>query len=255
MESLNEELVKTDPYTALAEIYDVLMEHVDYAGWTDYIYALCANQGHSPENILECACGTGSFIVEFIKRGAASCTGFDISFEMVKAALEKLVSVSSDVKLFRGDMTAIPSGTKFDTVLCFYDSLNYLSTIKDVESALRNMWEMAEPDGVMIFDVSTENNSIRNFDRKNFAFNLENYICKRRSFYRKEDGIQITDIMITDKRDAKIYSERHFQYIYPLDQIEKIVEQLPGAKILLYNEYSFDPPDEDSERVHFLVLK
>ncbi|MCP4724483.1 MAG: class I SAM-dependent methyltransferase [bacterium] len=255
MESLKEEFIKTKPYSALADIYDVLMEHVDYAGWTDYIFAICTGQGHSPVKILECACGTGLFLAEFLRRGVKSAAGFDYSLQMVKSAKKKLDKTSSDYSVFQSDLIAIPVRSKFDTVLCFYDSINYLKSIEDVELALKNMWDLVMPGGVLIFDVSTEQNSLRNFDKKNYSFKFENFNCKRRSFYRQEDRIQITDIMITDKKNAKTFSERHIQYIYPYESIYRIAKKLSPAEVLLFNDYSFDPPDEDSERVHFFVRK
>ncbi|MFC1493544.1 class I SAM-dependent DNA methyltransferase [candidate division KSB1 bacterium] len=255
MESLKEERIKTDPYSTIADIYDVLMDHVDYAGWTDYILVLCTSQGHSPNKILECACGTGSFLKEFSKRGVTHTAGFDISMQMLKAAQNKLEKNSIDHSLFQADLISIPVRSDFDTVLCFYDSINYLKSISDVEKALINMWDLVQPGGVMIFDVSTDQNSLKNFDKKNYAFIFENYNCKRRSFYRQEDRIQVTDIMITDKRDAKTFTERHIQHIYPYESIFRIAKKLPKAEVLLFNDYSFDPPDSKSERVHFYVMK
>jgi ubiquinone/menaquinone biosynthesis C-methylase UbiE len=255
LKSLKEELIKAKPYSALADIYDVMMDHVDYSGWTDYIFALCTKHSHSPEHILECACGTGSFLLEFAKRGIKNPSGFDYSINMVNSAKKKLGKLPVDCNLFQADLTAIPVKKTFDTVLCFYDSINYLNNFKKVEFALRNMWSLVKPGGVLIFDISTERNSIRNFDRKNYEFSFENLICKRRSFYRREDRVQITDVMITDKKNGKTFSERHCQYIYPYKLIVGSLKNLPGSMLLLFNEYSFDPPDNDSERIHFFVMK
>lgn len=46
-------------YEAFAEVYDELMNDIDYEGWADYYVRLLSIYGIRSGKICECACGTG----------------------------------------------------------------------------------------------------------------------------------------------------------------------------------------------------
>ena len=57
-------------YDRFAEVYDRLMDDVDYKARTDYLLSLIEKHDRLPTLLLELACGTGGFSNEFAKRGA-----------------------------------------------------------------------------------------------------------------------------------------------------------------------------------------
>ena len=56
-------------YDLFADYYDRLMEDVDYPARTDYLLALFAKHDRKPTLLLDAACGTGGFALEFSRRG------------------------------------------------------------------------------------------------------------------------------------------------------------------------------------------
>ena len=66
-------------------------------------------------HILDVACGTGVLFPDYLRRGAASITGIDISPEMAKIAQEKF----PEVNVICGDVEEVDFGRKFDIVMVY----------------------------------------------------------------------------------------------------------------------------------------
>ena len=75
-------------YEAFAEVYDELMNDIDYEGWADYYVRLLSIYGIRSGKICECACGTGGLTIPLAARGF-SMTGVDLSQEMLWQAAQK----------------------------------------------------------------------------------------------------------------------------------------------------------------------
>ena len=68
-------------------------------------------------DVLEIGCGTGVHTRGFVKAGAASVTGIDLSSEMLNIAAERLKGCEDSVKLLEGDfMREDFTGRSFDVV-------------------------------------------------------------------------------------------------------------------------------------------
>jgi len=66
-------------------------------------------------DVLDVACGTGVLFPDYLKRGAGSVTGIDISGEMVKIAAEKF----PEVQVICGDVEQYPFERQFDYVMVY----------------------------------------------------------------------------------------------------------------------------------------
>ena len=75
-------------YQAFAELYDELMNDVDYEGWADHYARLLSIYGVREGKICECACGTGGLTIPLFRRGF-QVTGADVSQEMLWQAAQK----------------------------------------------------------------------------------------------------------------------------------------------------------------------
>ena len=66
-------------------------------------------------HVLDVACGTGVLFPDYLKRGAASVTGIDISPEMVKIARSKF----PEVEVVCGDVETVNFDRQFDAVMVY----------------------------------------------------------------------------------------------------------------------------------------
>ncbi len=107
-----------------------------------------------PNNILDVACGEGSFAVAMAGKGYR-VTGVDASPQMIALARERALEAEAEVDFQVEDMRSLPFKGKFDLVTCFFDSLNYLLTFKGLQGAFQNAHQALRPGGFYIFDMNT----------------------------------------------------------------------------------------------------
>ena len=116
-------MITSSPYSAIASVYDGMMEHVDYAAWADYIERIFAFHHKHVSTICELACGTGSLAIELARKGfVLHCS--DLSPDMVRLATEKQIKAGVLIDFSVHDMSTFSSEQPFDVVICLYDSLN-----------------------------------------------------------------------------------------------------------------------------------
>ena len=233
------------------------MEHVDYEAWANYLLVLCHVHNHVPQKILELACGTGNLTLELVNSGF-SVVGSDRSTAMLKQATMKYSNrdlPENRCFFIESDMTSPPVHSVFDTILCIYDSMNYLSTLEQIREALESIVSRLKRGGVFIFDMCTEYNSIKHFTDSSSSEQFGGYSYERKSRYEKADRTQITEFTITCMTDGSVMHERHVQYIHPLKDIrDMLVTNFPG-QVRMFKDYTLGPPDERCERNHFYITK
>jgi SAM-dependent methyltransferase len=140
-------------YQRLSMVYD--------SGWGDFsrhymglVEGLFRERDMKKARVLDLACGTGVLAIELARRGH-TVHGIDISPEMVRRAREKskgMQGVSFDV----ADMTDYRAEGEFDLVLCTFDSINYVLTIRDLRRMLRNVAVALGTGGLFLFDSNTK---------------------------------------------------------------------------------------------------
>lgn len=107
-----------------------------------------------PEDVLDVACGEGSFAVEFAKQGYR-VAGIDQSQQMIELARQRAIAANVNVDFFVEDMRALSFKAQFDLVTCWFDSLNYMLTVKDLHEAFKNAYDALRPGGFYMFDMNT----------------------------------------------------------------------------------------------------
>ena len=112
-------------YQGFAEIYDELMNDVNYESWADYYTRLLSIYGIRSGKICECACGTGSLTLPLYRRGF-QMTGVDLSREMLWQAAQKARKNGIAIPFVQQDMRCLNLHKPVDAVLATCDGVNYL---------------------------------------------------------------------------------------------------------------------------------
>lgn len=110
--------------------------------------------GLKPKKGLDIACGEGTLAVGLAERGV-QMTGIDQSEQMIALARERARAASVDVDFRVEDMRTLPFEGAFDLVTCFFDSLNYMLTIRDLQDAFKGAYRALREGGFYIFDMNT----------------------------------------------------------------------------------------------------
>jgi len=244
-------------YGKFADIYDRVMRSVDYEGWAEYVLNCCYHLDLPREPLLNLACGTGSLEIELRERGVEDITSVDGSADMLRVAKEKFRRKGMEVPLHRARMQDFDLGRTFGLVTCLYDSVNYLTSIDDLQDAIACVYRHVRPGGAFIFDVTTEYNIISNFADYTFAENYEDYSYIWENTYNIRTKLIVSKVTIFGLVDGvyRKYHEDHVQKIFPRKAVEKAVKRVGFELAGAFSEMTFDPPHPRSERIHFVARK
>jgi len=250
--------LEPESFGPVTPFYDALMAGVPYRAWMDYLARLWKRHGLAPQSVLDLACGTGTMSRLLAGRGL-SVTGVDLSAGMLAVARERAKAQRLDIPFYEQDAAELELGdARFDTVLCLFDSLNYILDAERVQAAFGRVFAHLEPGGAFIFDVNTEyalaegmfNQSCTRKDeplhyRWRSRYDPKARLCTvRMSFsYDPGDGVR------------QPFTEVHRQRAYPKEDLTTWLRQAGFAEVFIYDAYSADPPRKRSDRLFFYAVK
>ncbi len=244
-------MIQTEPYSALAEIYDCVMRDVPYRQWVRYIVKLIKKFHPKAKLILELACGTGTMLMLLRKYGFI-VDGLDISPRMIEKAREK--ARDENVKFYIADMSNFEVDGKYDVQLCLYDSVNYLLDIEKFNGLFKGAWNSLNDGGVFVFDISTEYNSVQNAILMNLEERRLGFKYTRLSYYLKDERLHINEFKI-ETNDGSFF-EKHVQRIYKISEIKDVIKNVGLFETVgCFDGFSFSKGSEWSQRVHFVLKK
>jgi len=100
-------------------------------------------------SLLELGCGTGAVLAGLAP--GLRVTGIDLSPEMLAAAARNAATAS----LVEADITTFSLGTRFDVVICIFDTLNHLSAFDSWRKLFGQVHAHLAEGGLFVFDVNT----------------------------------------------------------------------------------------------------
>ncbi len=244
------------PYQKLAVIYDEVMRHVNYHDWEDYLTRIFKSKAVSTEVILEHACGTGSLTVLLAEKGY-QIVACDRSKKMIYFAQKKLPTLlKQHVKFKICSMEEFQAKKRYPVILCLYDSINYCQSQEELIRAFQAVQKQLTPQGLFIFDVTTEVNSLRYFQNVYQVGEKPDFYYVRFSQYQSDTHLQQNHftIFLRDKEYGyRKYQEKHVQRIYSPEEIDKCLLESRLMIMESFDDFSFNPSHRDSERIHYLV--
>lgn len=252
---MSAETVTQPPYQVLAEIYDHVMTHVDYPKWARYVRDLIRRcKTFEVEEVVDLACGTASLTLELDDLGYRM-TGADLSEAMLRVGGKKASAAGKTIPFLHRDLRRLNHMGPFDSAICMYDSINYIMDAADIERGLRSVYDILRVSGLFIFDVCTEQNSLRYFSDLRDAGQGPGYTYDRTSTYDRENKLQFNDFAIRFTDGDVVWRESHTQRIYPLEEIEVQIRSSGFELIDVYSGFTFRRGSEQSDRVHFVLRR
>ena len=145
-------------YSALAAPYDALTGDVPYEEFADWYETALTRRGGAVHTLLDLGCGTGTLSLLMAERGYEMiCT--DASADMLSVFQQKLWERTGDATppllLCQRSEELDLYGT-VDAAVCMLDSINYLTSPKDVRRTLERLRLFIAPGGMLVFDINSE---------------------------------------------------------------------------------------------------
>lgn len=246
----------TPKYTRFAVAYDEMMENVDYVRWANYIDKLFDLYNYHPKRLLNIACGTGS-VDTLLARKGYEMSGIDLAREMLLWAKEKAEASNVHLRLWQQDMRYLTVAKPYDAALCLYDSINYIVTEDELKLVFYKVFDALVPQGMFIFDVTTEHNIVKHFHRQTFAENFDNFSYIWKNLYLHKDKLckTILTFFLKEGDHYQKYDELHVQKIFSIDQVKKLLDEAGFKMLSAFESFTFDKWRRSSERINFTAVK
>ncbi len=238
------------PYTAIAEIYDYMLRHVDYQLWYEFISSIMIDYIDNPRTVLELGCGTGKFGAKF-STDDFRITGVDISLDMLRVARTRAYR---NFRILCADIRDFAFSCKFDFIFSVHDTMNYMLTEDDVARVFRCTKDVMHDGSIFLFDITTENNIKRFFDNKTSFYKTRGILAEWSNRYDKKKKHVISSFNICSP-DGSVKKEEHHQRIYSIKEMTEILAY-EGFEILdILGDYTKNPPDNKTIMINFITKK
>jgi SAM-dependent methyltransferase len=230
------------------------MAHVDYDQWVGLIWRVCKRfmSGTTP-SILELGGGTGTLGKRLATEGF-SYSGSDLCFEMCATAVRRQLPFAC------ADARRLPFKKQFGLVIFLYDGINYLLTHEEYRRLFSEVHKCLEPDGLFLFDITTQTNSLTYFVNRYECEDFDDCYCIRHSWYDRVSSVQYNDftLFFRDKDHPDLFvkkTDHHRQKVFPGRTINELVPKSLFSIEGMWDGYTFRPASRHSERIHFLLRK
>ena len=244
-------------YQAFAELYDELMDDVDYESWADYYTRLLSIYGVRNGKICECACGTGGLTIPLYRRGF-QMTGVDISREMLWEAAQKSRKLGIAMPFVQQDMKALNLHRPMDAVLATCDGVNYLLTEEDLLSFFRAAHRAIKPGGALIFDVSTPY-KLKNVlcsglmaeDRENITYMWQN------SWNERQKTVSLDLVFFVREKDNQYrrIEEHQKQRAWDEKTLKENLWHAGFRAVSIYGDFTLNSSTDGNQRWHVAATR
>ena len=244
-------------YQAFAELYDELMDDVDYESWADYYTRLLSIYGIRNGKICECACGTGGLTIPLHRRGF-QMTGVDISREMLWEAAQKSRKLGIAMPFVQQDMKALNLHRPMDAVLATCDGVNYLLTEEDLLSFFRAAHRAIKPGGALVFDVSTPY-KLKNVlcgglmaeDRENITYMWQN------SWNERQKTVSLDLVFFVREKDNQYrrIEEHQKQRAWDEKTLKENLWHAGFRAVSIYGDFTLNSSTDGNQRWHVAATR
>lgn len=245
-------------YAELAEVYDLLMDDIDYTQWVDYLITHIEKHQAPGKVLLDLGCGTGSISIPLAERGY-SVTGIDVSTEMLTQAEQKAWEAGVYINFFQQDIRELNLDFQVDIVVATFDTFNYIIDEQDLIKVFQNIYGVLKDGGILIFDINTPYKLEKVLGENVFSYNTEELVYIWENYFDRKTKLCQMDLTFfsLDNKSGKYirFDETHLERAYEENEIKEMLKK-NGFKIQgIYGELSFVTPKKNEERVFFVARK
>ena len=250
----------------MSEPYTVYAPHYDRQGLSQWSGALIRftldtllpRHGRRPRTALDLACGTGTAALALDAAGLA-VVGLDHSAGMLAVARAKAARARARCSFVRADLRAFAFAHPFELITCAYDSLNYLTTPRDLRTAFGQVRAALAADDLFVCDLTTA----RAYDAEPTApetFDLGRVAYTWQTAWDAPAQRATTTLTVTTRTEDReeTVTERHIQRAYSREEVEAALHAAGLRPLGVFAvrpllEPTLDPPGLDTARIVYVA--
>lgn len=242
-------------YGEFSRFYDALTENANYEKRADYYESILKNNGIDSGILLDLGCGTGSMSIPMAKKDY-SVIGVDLSVDMLMSAREKALEAGENILFLNQDMTELDLYGTINAAISVLDCINHLDSKESVAKAFAKVSLFTEPGGLFIFDVNTVFKHKNILANNTFIIENDNVFCSWQNTLKDDNSVEIILDFFEKKGDSYVRSGETFtERAYPLDTIQKLLEENGFEVLNIYDDMTQNPVRENSEKAVFVARK
>jgi SAM-dependent methyltransferase len=240
--------VSVKPFSLLAQVYDAIMNDIDYEAWGEFILQMLSQRGWKEGPVLDIGCGTGNSTYPMIAKGL-EVVGLDASEEMLEIARNKLPML----QFVQADFRNFSLSRQFSLVYSVFDSLNNLLTDQDFLQAAQCIHKHLQPDGFLMFDANTTVGLKELWEAGCAEGWIDDvYYCWEHSF---DEDTGLAKVEAYCENNQTSFTEVHYERPYDKVLLERLLKEAGFKKIEVISYPDGLPAEDDDERVWVICRK
>ncbi|MGM0641479.1 MAG: class I SAM-dependent DNA methyltransferase [Thermotogota bacterium] len=246
-------------YDDFSKIYN--NKYLEYSKKMSEIFPLLIkNYTDKTDNILDLACGEGTFCRELTKKGF-QVEGVDLSEQQIENAKKKSKKEDLNINFYNENIIDFKIDKKYDVITSWFDSLNYIIHKNDIKKVFINTFNMLNDNGVFMFDMNTIHGLITLWnDLPYYIFeDTDDLFEVHKSDYDYENNLAYMKIIFFLRRDNnkwEKFEEEHIEKGYKKTEINELLTSVGFNEIYFYGNLNPLLPDsEESNRMYVVAIK
>ncbi|MFX1487083.1 MAG: class I SAM-dependent DNA methyltransferase [Promethearchaeota archaeon] len=212
-------------YEELAKYYDLMYSWKDYKQEADRIRELISVYKKSDGNeLLDVACGTGKHL-KHLKRDF-SCTGIDISKEMLNVARQNV----KGVRFIQTDMVTLDLDKRFDVVISLFSSIGHAETYENLRKTINSIANHLKVGGVAIVEPWITKSMFKGVGLPfMMTYDGEDVKIARLNISKKIEGnsmpLEFHYLIAEKDKDVRYFVDRHEMGVFERDKTLEFMEE------------------------------
>lgn len=244
-------------YDLLAPFYDKINGDINYSDWADFIEAIVEKYGvREPELWLDLGCGTGKMTLELARRGR-DMTGIDYSPEMLNVARELADEEGlSNILWLCQDIRDFELYGTVDVCISCLDTINHLTSPKDLDKCLKLVHNYLAPDGLFIFDINGKYKFENIYADNSYVMEEEGAMCVWQNYYNEKTSKCNFYISLFEEREDGLYErydEEQTERMYTLRSVKKHLDDSSLEFVGAFSDFEFNDATDSNERIYIVA--
>lgn len=243
-------------YSNFASVYDKLISGVSYQERASYFDKIILQSQKERGILVDLGCGTGSLSEEFNKLGY-EVIGIDISEDMLMIANQKRICSGSDIIYLRQPMQNLDLYGTVDVFVSALDSMNHLIVLEDLKRTFEGVALFLNPQGLFLFDMNTPYKHEEILANHTFVYDYDDTYLVWQNTPLANNTIQIDLDIFNRQKDGMFskVSDSFCERAYTNGQIKTLLENAGLQLLAIYDSDSERPPQNNSQRLVYVVQK
>jgi len=243
-------------YDMLAPVYDEINGELDYKAWADFIEKTANDKlGKRPELVLDLATGTGSMALELALRGY-DMIGVDYSLDMLAVARERAEEAGVSVLWLCQDMREFELYGTVDLTISTLDSINHLTSKRELEKCFSLVHNYLNPEGIFIFDINSKYKFEKIYGNQSYVIETDDSFCAWQNDYNPKTKLcrfYITLFKELGDGSYERYDEEQSEKMYTVAEVKKSLLSQGFEFIGAYSDFNYTDATDGDERIYIVA--